>query len=104
MHLRRQKSLTPARSKIAPQLSSLEPSHCGEYTTPSLGMQEGYDKSTTVLCTSSNHDSIWLSSVHSNSFYNQFRVLNLIDGTVKESYRFNPLAPELNAQCNVLNT
>jgi len=28
----------------------------------------------------------------------------LIDGTVKESYQFNPLAPELNAQCNVLNT
>jgi len=30
--------------------------------------------------------------------------VNLIDGTVKGSYLFNPLAPELNAQCNVLDT
>jgi len=31
--------LSPARNKMAPQLSSLEPSHCSEYTTPALGMQ-----------------------------------------------------------------
>jgi hypothetical protein len=56
---------------MAPHLSSLQPNHCSEYITSALGMQQGYDKSTADLGTSSNHDSIWISSEHSNSFDNQ---------------------------------